>query len=90
MTYQFREFYIPDRMMGGLQRYLDSGIEPGDFLQCVLKNDLYGACNHGDKENVRNLPAYIGYLYNEVNGSAWGSRENYTAWRAKFRPETTD
>ena len=40
MTYKFREFYIPDRMMGGIQRYINDHIRPGDFLSAIIQNDL--------------------------------------------------
>lgn len=86
-TYRFREFYIPDRMMGGLQRYLEHGIAPGDFLSAILSNDLYKACSHADTENIQNLPAYVGYLYNEVPQSAWGSPEVVKEWMDTFTPK---
>ena len=78
--YKFRQFYIPERMMGGLLRYINNRIPPGDFLSAVLCNDLREACGMADDENLENIPAYIGYLYNEAPAPCWGSREKVQAW----------
>ena len=90
MSYTFREFYIPDRMMGGLIRYIENGIAPGDFLTAVICNDLNGAVGNADDENVRNLPAYIGYLYNEAPSACWGSLEKMLNWMDEFKDEEID
>jgi len=78
--YKFRDFVIPDHMMDGLTRYIESGIPPGHFLSAVLSNDLYEAVSRADDENVKILPAYIGYLVNEAPSNCWGSREKVKAW----------
>jgi len=79
-TYTFREFYIPERMMGGIHRYIDNGIEPGHFLTAVRENDLREAVGNADDENIRNLPAYVAYLYNEAPSGCYGSPEKVQAW----------
>ena len=76
----FNEFYIPERMMGGIQRYVDYGVQPGSFLTAVICNDFVGACQHADDENIRNLPAYAAYFYNEVPHNARGSAERMAEW----------
>ena len=81
MTYHFRQFHIPDRMMGGLQRWIELGVPPGNFLSAVLTNDLAKACGRADDENIENLPAYIVYLYNEAPSQCWGSVEKVQAWK---------
>lgn len=86
-AYTFREFEIPDRMMGGLKRYVEHGIEPGSFLMAVLRNDLHDAVGRADDENIRNLPAYVSYLYNEAPSPCWGSPEKVQAWLARFTAE---
>lgn len=80
MTYQFRGFEIPDYMMDGLDNYINHKIPPGHFLTAVLCNDLWEAVSRADDENVKNLPAYIGYLYNEAPSGCWGSFEKFEAW----------
>ena len=79
-SYTFRKFYIPSRMMGGIKRYIDHGVVPGDFLQAVICNDLQEACGRADEENLRNIPAYIGYFYNEAPAGCWGSKEIMQDW----------
>ena len=64
--YRFKEFYISDHMMDGLQRYLIEGIRPGDFLQAII-------CH-------RNLPAYADYIYNRVPSGCHGSEERMESW----------
>lgn len=81
MSYKFREWYIPDRMMGGLERWIVHGTPPGDFLTAVLNNDLREAIGRADDENMRNLPAFVAYLYNEAPGQCWGSPEKVELWR---------
>lgn len=80
MAYTFRGFTIPERMMGGLERWIKFGIKPGNFLTAVLENDLKSAVAHADDENLQNLPAYVGYLYNEAPGDCWGSKEKVAAY----------
>ncbi len=85
MTYQFRGFYIPDRMMDSIRRYVDSGVPPGDFLAAIICNDLSEAVGRADDENLGNIPAFVSYFYNEAPSRCWHSRGNMLAWMAKFR-----
>ena len=78
--YTFRGMTIPERMLSGLTRYIEHGIPPGDFLKAILTNDLYEAVSRADDDNIKILPAYIGYLYNEAPGDCWGSRGTMDAW----------
>lgn len=78
--YWFNEFYIPERMMPGIRRYVESGIVPGDFLCAVIQNDLSEAVGRADDENLKNLPAYVAYFYNEVPSNCWGSKERMQEW----------
>ena len=78
--YQFKEFYIPERMMGGISRYIEQGIPPGDFLTAIITNDLREAVGRADDENLRNIPAYVSYFYNEAPRQCWGSQAKMDAW----------
>ena len=82
-TYTFYGFYIPERMMNGIKMYVEKGILPGDFLQCVISNDLFGAIGRADDENIRNLPAYTAFFYNKTPSICWGSREMMKEWSAR-------
>lgn len=83
MGYKFRQFEIPDRMMPALEGWTLRGEPVGDFLHAVLTNNLRGACERADDENIVNLPAYIAYLYNEAPSPCWGSPEKVKAWADK-------
>ena len=79
-SFRFREFAIPDYMTGGLERYIEHGIDPGDFLTAVICNNLVEACAAADDTNLRNIPAYAAYLYNRAPRECWGSREKMQQW----------
>ena len=86
--YTFRQFYIPDRMAGALNLYIDQGIMPGDFLVAVLEHDLFGAVGRADDENLDNLPAFVAFIYNEAPGNCHGSREKVQAWAEHLEVST--
>jgi hypothetical protein len=71
---------IPERMRHGLKLYIEQGVPPGHFLSAVLSNDLREAVGRADDENVRLLPEYIRFLYNNVPQRCWGSREKFDNW----------
>ncbi len=80
MAYQFNEMVIPDHMLDGLREYVDHGIPQGHFLTAVITNDLKEACARADRTNLRIIPAYVAWLYNEADARCWGSREKMDAW----------
>lgn len=82
--YQFRNFYIPERMMESIEAYVEEGRPVGNFLSAVICNDLKLACMYADDENLQNIPAFIAYLYNEVPGACWGSKELMKEWLESF------
>lgn len=71
---------IPERMHGGIMRYVEQGIEPGDFLSAVICNNLRGAVGCADDENIRLLPVYVAYFYNETPSGCWGSPARFYSW----------
>ena len=78
--YRFRDFYIRDQMMEGIRDYIDHGVPCGSFLTAVICNDLKNAVGRADEENLRNLPAFVGYFYSEAPAPCWGSEEEMNAW----------
>ena len=42
---------IPDNTKGSLERYINRGIAPGNFLLSVLSNDLKGSMTRADLFN---------------------------------------
>ena len=83
--FQYRGKAIPERMHGGIRRYLENRIPPGDFLMAVLCNDLKEAYGRADDENIELLPVYVAYFYNEAPAKCWGSPEKVRAWLAEGR-----
>lgn len=79
-SYRFRQWFIPERMMGGLHRYLVHRIVPGDFLTAVIQNDFVEACGRADDENLANLPAYAAFFYNEAPLGSSGSKQIMVEW----------
>lgn len=71
---------IREDWYGALERYLNKGILPGGFMTAVLENDLAGAFSRADVENTANLRNIVGYIYNHIPSTAWGSREKVEAW----------
>jgi len=67
---------IPERMRGGIVRYITEGIIPGDFLQAIITNDLKKAVWLADEENTRLLREYVLFFYNYAPAGCWGSHEN--------------
>ena len=61
--------------LDALERYVEHGIPPGDFLQAVLSNDLVDAVQRADANNQRALLALVQYVYNEVPSDCYGNRE---------------
>ena len=88
--YTFQSFYIPDRMMPGIRRYVEEGVCPGRFLTAIIQNDLSEACGQADDENMENLPAYAAYFYNETPSSCWGSKKKMDAWIKQMKGKEKD
>jgi hypothetical protein len=81
----FQGRIIPDYMVGGITRYIEHGVLPGDFLRAVISNDLKEACSRADSNNMWVLPVYVAYFYNNAPGECWGSKEKMLAWQKKFK-----
>jgi len=78
--YGSRTYVIPGGCRSGLELYISDGLYPGRFLSYILENNLVGACNAADVENMANLPAYANYLYNHMPSNAWGSPKIVRDW----------
>jgi len=85
MFYQFHDFFIPLYMGESIKNYINYGIPPGGFLSAVICNDLRGAVGKADDINIKNLPAYVAYFYNEAPGNCWGSSEIMDSWIKAFK-----
>lgn len=79
-AYTYDSFFIPSYMWEGIDLYIRRGVKPGSFLSAVIANDLREAVNCADQTNMRNLPAYVAFFYNEAPRHCWGSPEAMVAW----------
>ena len=71
---------------GGITDYLESGINPGSFLESVICNDLVGAVCRADDDMTRDeLKALILWFYNEAPGPSNGSRALMERWMQSRR-----
>lgn len=87
--FTFEGHSVPSYMREGLRRYVEERCPTGDFLTAVLSNDLKGACLTADLQNLKNLPAYIYYLWNYAPADCWGSREKVAKWLTE-RPKAPE
>ena len=74
---------LPEHIRDGVQRYVERGIIPGDFLQAVIKNQLKESFALADRVNIDNMFAIVGFFYNEVPFGCWGSEEKMIKWNEK-------
>lgn len=82
-SYEFRGFRVRPNMVDALKGYAEERHPVGHFLTAVLVNDLSEAVARADEDNLANLPAFIGYLYNEAPSPCWGSEEKVKKWLEK-------
>jgi hypothetical protein len=73
---------IPDYMRGGIRRYVEKGVRPGDFLTAVFENNLMKAAMYADGTNIQLLLEYARLLYN-LPGNCYGSEKAVKEWCKK-------
>lgn len=71
---------IPERMHGGVRRYVLDGILPGDFLYAVFANSLSQAAITADQENQQILWRYGGLIYDFLPSDCQGSFAKMVTW----------
>lgn len=63
-----------------VQRYIEKGIRPGEFLCAVISNDLKNSVGLADFINKERLPDYVTFFYSYAPAQCWGSPEKMEAW----------
>ncbi len=72
---------LPPHMWEGLRSYVMEGIEPGGFLQSIVKGDPWNrVLERADGENQLAIMAWARFMYNWVPLGAWGTKARYKAW----------
>lgn len=79
-SFTYRADGLPFTVIESIQRYVDFGTPPSQFLEAVICNNLVMSVARADERNLQLLPAIVTYLYNEVPAMCWGSREKYQRW----------
>jgi len=74
---------IPQTTLRSLNLYVNEGITPGGFLYSILTNDLFGAIGKADTANGKAIRDICLYIYNELPGDCWGSRDIVNQYLAK-------
>lgn len=69
---------IPERIAGGLARYVLERVRTGDFLMAVLKNNLSEAVGQADQECLTYLANIVIVVYNHI--PICGRRDNVEAF----------
>ena len=69
---------LPDHLRGGMARYIEHKIKPGDFLSAVLTNDLMVAVFRWD--GMTELLDVVRWVYNQAPPACFGSREKFKEW----------
>lgn len=76
---------IEQRFKDAIDRWVEDACPMGSFINAVLENNLAEALGRADESARENLHDIVKYLYNDVPGSCWGSKEKVIQWREKKR-----
>ncbi len=71
---------LPEHMRGGARRYIERGIPPGNFMQAVIRNDLFDALGRADDINRHRLYDICCFFYNDAPSGCFGSLERLSTW----------
>src|SRR5438552_6074604 len=72
---------LPEHMREGFQRWIEQGIEMGDFGMAVLRGDLFEAFSRADAINTARMRDIVMFLYNDAPHGCYGSPAKVEAWR---------
>jgi len=74
---------LPEHIRGGAQRWIERGVDPGDFLTAVICNNLTESFGRADDINLHRMFDIVSFFYNEAPSECWGSKEKMEVWRKK-------
>jgi hypothetical protein len=60
--------FLPVAHVKSLERFLEQGIHPGDFMVRVLENNLVGAVAHADETSKQHLCDLVMFISNHLPG----------------------
>jgi len=80
---------LPAHIRGGMKRYIEDGIQPGNFLTAVICDKLVESFAQADDVNIACMFEIAGFMYNEAPSVCRGSKEKMEAWmKSQKNPET--
>lgn len=79
---------LPEHIRGGVQRYIEDGILPGDFLKAVICNDLRESFARADEINMLRMFDIISFFYYEAPRGCWGAEEKMLDWITRSKEAT--
>lgn len=79
---------VEAHMRLALERYLNGGVTPGNFLTAVLENNLMNAVRVADQYNRAHLATIVGYLMEHMPVSSWGNRQLVDSWMERVQEVT--
>lgn len=71
---------LPEHIRGGMKRYIEQGIIPGDFLQAVIQDKLVDSFGRADETNITNMFKIAMFAYNEMPMRSRGSENAMLKW----------
>lgn len=71
---------LPEGLQDGMKLYIEEGIRAGGFLTACLENDLVGAVNKADPDNLPRLQEIVRWIFWEIPHDCWGSPERVARW----------
>ena len=71
---------LPEHIRGGMKRYIEQGVLPGDFLQAVIQDKLVNSFGCADDVNRVNMFSIAKFAYNEMPMLSRGSEEAMFRW----------
>lgn len=71
---------LPERLRVGVQRYIEDGYLPGDFLFAVITNNLLMAVGRADSDMIKVLPEITTWFYSYPPSPCWGSEKALENW----------
>lgn len=75
-------YRIKPATIAAIRAHADRGEDlDNEFVNAALTNDLKETFAQADDDNILVVREVVMYLYNEIPGSCWGSREKVIAWR---------
>ena len=71
---------LPEHLRGGVERWIEHGVQPGSFLKAVLDNQLFQAHMNADDKSFLALRDICRWFYNHAPRGCYGSPEQTASW----------